>query len=80
MATDQEEHQVGAPAGFLPEHVDLFAEVRIGDMDVLGADFGGYLDGGEGEKGICYNDLVAVLWKAVQELKAELDVLKAAAL
>ena len=53
---------------------------------VLGTEFGGYLDGGEGEKAIIYHELTAVLWKAVQEqwsalqaMRAELDALKAGA-
>jgi len=37
---------------------------------VLGEDVGGYVAGGEGEKGIIYHELTAVLWKAVQELTA----------
>jgi hypothetical protein len=53
---------------------------------VLGTEFGGYIEGKEGEKAIVYHELVAVLWKAVQEqwavtqtMRAELDALKAGA-
>lgn len=46
--------------------------------DVLGEDFGGYyLDTETGLQGLGYNDLIAVLWKAVQELAAQHDALEA---
>jgi len=45
---------------------------------VLGDDFGGYRhDGESGYHGIDYAQLTAVLWKAVQELQAEVAALRA---
>jgi hypothetical protein len=47
----------------------------------MGPDFAGAArDEESGVFTLAYNDLTAVLWRAVQELKAELDELKAAAL
>ena len=50
-------------------------------MDALGVDFGGYQDhsikGGDAVLTIGYEELVAPLIKAIQELKAEFDAYKA---
>jgi hypothetical protein len=55
----------------------LAPEVR----DVLGADHGAWAPPLDGDKSaataVCYNELTAVLWKAVQELSAEVKELKA---
>jgi hypothetical protein len=43
---------------------------------VLGEDFGGYDRDEHGREGIAYHELAAVLWKAVQELAAEVRELR----
>jgi hypothetical protein len=43
---------------------------------VFGKDFGGYDKSKDGHEGIAYPELVAVLWRAVQELAAEVRELK----
>jgi hypothetical protein len=50
-------------------------------MDAMGVDFGGYQDhkinGGEDVLSIGYDEMIAPLVKAIQELKAEFDAYKA---
>jgi hypothetical protein len=46
-------------------------------FDKTGLDFGGYFKGEDGSENLRPDQLIPVLWKAVQELKAEIDVLKA---
>jgi hypothetical protein len=46
-------------------------------FDKTGLDFGGYVKGEDGSENLRPDQLIPVLWKAVQELKAEIDVLKA---
>ena len=50
-------------------------------MDDLGVDFGGYQDhsinGGQDVMSIGYGELIAPMIKAIQELKAEIEILKA---
>jgi hypothetical protein len=47
--------------------------------DVFGQDHGVWMSGPDDDHpiGVCYNELTAVLWKAVQELSAEVKELKA---
>lgn len=47
-------------------------------MDATGLDFGGYIVGEDGVRGLRYEELIPALWKAVQELSAEVKMLKAA--
>jgi len=47
-------------------------------FDKTGLDFGGYVKAEDGSENLRPDQLIPVLWKAVQELKAEIDVLKAA--
>jgi hypothetical protein len=62
-------------------HQGLIAQEVKATMDAMGVDFGGYQDhlikDGQDVKSIGYNELIAPLIKAVQELKAELDAYKA---
>jgi hypothetical protein len=53
--------------GFIAEQV----------RDALGTDFGGYVEEGD-HRGLAYNELTAVLWRAVQELAAQVAALKSA--
>ncbi len=50
-------------------------------MDAMGVDFGGYQDhsvkGGDDVLSIGYEEMIAPLIKAIQELKAEFDAYKA---
>jgi hypothetical protein len=59
--------------GFIAQEVKAAA-------DTLGVDFGGFQDhgvkGGEDVLSIGYDELISVLVKAVQQLKAELDAVK----
>jgi hypothetical protein len=48
-------------------------------MEGSGHKFGGHWEDTEGMQSLSYNDLVAVLWKAVQELSAEVAALKESA-
>lgn len=61
-------------------HQGLIAQEVKSTMDAMGVDFGGYQDhsinGGQDVKSIGYNELVAPLIKAIQELKAEFDEYK----
>lgn len=61
-------------------HHGLIAQEVKQTMDAMGVDFGGYQDhsvkGGDDVKSIGYNELVAPLIKAIQELKAEFDAYK----
>jgi hypothetical protein len=41
-------------------------------------DFGGYVKAEDGSENLRPDQLIPVLWKAVQELKAEIDILNAA--
>jgi hypothetical protein len=54
--------------GFIAEQV----------RDALGADFGGYVEEGD-HRGLAYNELTAVLWRAVQELAGEVAALRGGA-
>jgi hypothetical protein len=45
-------------------------------FDKTGLDFGGYVKGEDGSENLRPDQLIPVLWKAVQELKTEIDVLK----
>jgi hypothetical protein len=47
-------------------------------FDKTGLDFGGYVKAEDGSENLRPDQLIPVLWKAVQELKAEIDILKAA--
>ena len=62
-------------------HHGLIAQEVKAVADVLGIDFGGYQDhsiaGGDDVLSIGYEELIAPMIKAIQELKAEIDVLKA---
>lgn len=62
-------------------HHGLIAQEVKATMDAMGVDFGGYQDhsikGGQDVKSIGYNELIAPLIKAIQELKAEFDAYKA---
>lgn len=62
-------------------HHGLIAQEVKETIDAMGVDFGGYQDhlikGGDDVKSIGYNELIAPLIKAIQELKAEFDAYKA---
>jgi hypothetical protein len=47
-------------------------------MDKLNIDFGGYVKGEDGTENLRPDQLIPVLWKAVQELSAEFEAYKAA--
>jgi hypothetical protein len=47
-------------------------------FDAMGMDFGGYVRGDDGTHNLRPDQLIAVLWKVCQELKAEIDALKGA--
>ena len=59
----------------------LIAQELKQTMDAMGVDFGGYQDhtinGGEDVLSIGYEEMIAPLIKAIQELKAEFDAYKA---
>ena len=61
-------------------HQGLIAQEVKATMDAMGVDFGGYQDhsvkGGQDVQSIGYNELIAPLIKAIQELKAEFDEYK----
>ena len=61
-------------------HCGLVAQEVKQVMDDLGVDFGGYQDhsinGGQDVLSIGYGELIAPMIKAIQELKAEIDILK----
>jgi hypothetical protein len=61
-------------------HQGLIAQEVKQTMDAMGVDFGGYQDhtikGGDAVLTIGYEELVAPLIKAIQELKAEFDEYK----
>jgi hypothetical protein len=61
-------------------HHGLIAQEVKAVADSMGVDFGGYQDhtikGGDDVKSIGYNELIAPLIKAIQELKAEFDEYK----
>jgi len=63
-------------------HYGLIAQEVKATMDNMSVDFGGYQDhsikGGQDVKSIGYNEMIAPLIKAIQELKAEFDAYKAA--
>lgn len=63
-------------------HQGLVAQEVKAVMDSMGVDFGGFRDsevnGGEPKMGLEYTQFIAPLIKAIQELKAEVDALKAA--
>lgn len=62
-------------------HQGLVAQEVKAVMDSMGVDFGGYQDhkinGGEDVLSIGYEEMIAPLIKAIQELKAEFDAYKA---
>ena len=62
-------------------HQGLIAQEVKQTMDAMGIDFGGYQDhtvkGGDDVQSIGYNELIAPLIKAIQELKTEFDAYKA---
>ena len=62
-------------------HHGLIAQELKSTMDAMGVDFGGYQDhsinGGQDVKSVGYNELIAPMIKAIQELKAEFDAYKA---
>lgn len=62
-------------------HHGLIAQEVKTTMDELGTDFGGYQDhtvkNGEEQLTISYTELIAPMIKAIQELKAEVESLKA---
>lgn len=62
-------------------HQGLIAQEVKAVMDSMGVDFGGYQDhkinGGEDVLSIGYEEMIAPLIKAIQELKAEFDAYKA---
>ncbi len=62
-------------------HHGLVAQEVKAAMDSMGVDFGGYQDhsikGGDAVLSIGYEEMIAPLIKAIQELKAELDAYKA---
>jgi hypothetical protein len=62
-------------------HHGLIAQEVKAVLDAQGVDFGGYQDhsmkGGKDVLSIGYNELIAPMIKAIQELKSELDVVKA---
>lgn len=62
-------------------HQGLIAQEVKATMDAMGVDFGGYQDhsikGGQDVQSIGYNEMIAPLIKAIQELKAEFDAYKA---
>jgi hypothetical protein len=62
-------------------HHGLVAQEVKQTMESLGIDFGGYQDhsinGGTDQLTISYTELIAPMIKAIQELKAEVDTLKA---
>ena len=61
-------------------HQGLIAQEVKDTMDAMGVDFGGYQDhsikGGQDVKSIGYNEMIAPLIKAIQELKNEFDEYK----
>jgi hypothetical protein len=61
-------------------HQGLIAQEVKATMDAMGVDFGGYQDhsikGGQDVQSIGYNEMIAPLIKAIQELKAEFDEYK----
>ena len=61
-------------------HQGLIAQEVKQTMDAMGVDFGGYQDhtikGGDAVLTIGYEELIAPLIKAIQELKAEFDEYK----
>jgi hypothetical protein len=63
------------------KHHGLIAQEVKSTMDKLGVDFGGYQDhkisGGDDVLSLGYEELIAPMIKAIQELKAEIDNLKA---
>ena len=62
-------------------HYGLVAQEVKATMDAMGVDFGGYQDhsvkGGDDVLSIGYEEMIAPLIKAIQELKAEFDAYKA---
>lgn len=62
-------------------HQGLIAQEVKATMDAMGVDFGGYQDhsikGGQDVQSIGYNEMIAPLIKAIQELKTEFDAYKA---
>jgi hypothetical protein len=62
-------------------HQGLIAQEVKATMDAMGVDFGGYQDhkinGGQDVLSIGYNEMIAPLIKAIQELKTEFDAYKA---
>ncbi len=61
-------------------HYGLVAQEVKSTMDAMGVDFGGYQDhsikGGDAVLSLGYEELIAPLIKAIQELKAEFDEYK----
>ncbi len=61
-------------------HQGLIAQEVKATMDAMGVDFGGYQDhkinGGQDVLTIGYEEMIAPLIKAIQELKAEFDEYK----
>jgi hypothetical protein len=61
-------------------HHGLIAQEVKQTMDAMGVDFGGYQDhtikGGDAVLSLGYEELIAPLIKAIQELKAEFDEYK----
>ena len=62
-------------------HQGLIAQEVKATMNAMGVDFGGYQDhsvkGGQDVQSIGYNEMIAPLIKAIQELKVEFDAYKA---
>jgi hypothetical protein len=62
-------------------HYGLVAQEVKATMDAMGVDFGGYQDhkvkGGDDVLSLGYEEMIAPLIKAIQELKAEFDAYKA---
>jgi hypothetical protein len=62
-------------------HQGLIAQEVKATMDAMGVDFGGYQDhkinGGQDVLSVGYEEMIAPLIKAIQELKAEFDAYKA---
>ena len=62
-------------------HQGVIAQEVKATMDAMGVDFGGFQDhsinGGQDVQSIGYNEMIAPLIKAIQELKAEFDAYKA---
>jgi hypothetical protein len=70
---DDPPRELGPPGFFERRNWGFVAQDVAEIMRAAGHDFGGHVENDDGLQSLSYNDLIAVLWKAVQELRDKVE-------